>query len=401
MSLKSWFTNNVLEKLNPAQAEIAQNEGLTIYPENSYTYLQAYDNLPVVRRGVDLIVNGATGFDVDVLDKIPNITPVVAGIRKTKVNSLLNFQPNPYIDVNKFRRLIYLDLILEGNAYLYFDGAWLYNLPSSRMEIIPDPITYIKGYKYNGITDFLPNEIIHIADNSSTSIYMGTSRLKAISDTLNTRQNMIKFQSNFFSNGAVPGLVLKSPNVLGDKIKQRMVDSWIREYSPTRGGKRPLILDGGLEIDKLSDINFRELDFKDSISSKDAEILVALGVPEVLISSGNNANITPNLRIFYLETVLPLVKMVNIGLERFFGYDLGFITSDVSALQPDLKDVAAYNSTLVNGGVLSANEARAELRYDPKPGHDDLRVPANIAGSAAGDPSGGAPPKKEETNGVK
>ncbi len=397
MSIKSW----ILEKINPAQAQIAMDEGLSIYPENSYNYLQAYDNLPVVRRGVDLIVNGATGFDVDVLDKISNITPVVAGLRKTKVNSLLNFQPNPYIDVNKFRRLIYLDLVLEGNAYLYWDGAWLYNLPASRMEILPDPITYVKGYKYNGATDFLPSEIIHIADNSSTSIYMGTSRLKAISDTLNTRQNMIKFQSNFFSNGAVPGLVLKSPNVLGDKIKQRMVDSWIREYSPTRGGKRPLILDGGLEIDKLSDVNFRELDFKDSISSKDAEILVALGVPEVLISSGNNANITPNLRVFYLETILPLVKMVNIGLERFFGYDLGFITSDVSALQPDLKDVAAYHSTLVNGGILAANEARAELRYEPKEGSDNLRIPANIAGSAAGDPSGGKPAKNEETNGVK
>lgn len=396
MSLKSWFVDNVLEKFSRAQAEIARNEGDTIYPENNYTYIQSYDNLPVVRRGVDLIVNGASSFDVDVLEKISNITPVVAGLRKTKVNSLLNFQPNPYIDINKFRRLIYLDLVLEGNAYLYFDGAWLYNLPASKMEILPDPITYVKGYKYNGITSFLPSEIIHIADNSSTSIYMGTSRLKATADTLSTRQSMVNFQGNFFKNGAVAGLVLKSPNVLGDKIKQRMIDSWVREYSPTKGGKRPLILDGGLELDKLSDTTFQELDFKDSVTAKDAEILVALGVPEVLISSGNNANITPNLRIFYLETVLPIVKMVNMGIERFFGYDLGFITNEVSALQPDLKDVAAYNSTLVNGGVLSPNEARAELRYDPKPGHDDLRVPANIAGSAAGDPSGGAPPKKEE-----
>ena len=39
-------------------------------------------------------------------------------------------------------------------------------------------------------------------------------------------------------------------NVLGDKIKQRMIESWIREYSPTRGGKDPMILDGGLDIKK-------------------------------------------------------------------------------------------------------------------------------------------------------
>jgi phage portal protein BeeE len=172
-----------------------------------------------------------------------------------------------------------------------------------------------------------------------------------------------------------------------------MIESWQSQYSPTKGGKRPLILDGGLDLDKITDVNFRELDFKDSITSKDLEILVALGVPEVLISSGNNANITPNLRLFYMETILPLVRMVNAGFERFFGYDLEPEASKVSAIQPDLKDEAMYHSTLVNGGVISPNEARAELRYDPKPGHDDLRVPANIAGSAAGEPGGGAPKK--------
>ena len=85
--------------------------------------------------------------------------------------------------------------------------------------------------------------------------------------------------------------------------------------------------------------------------------------------------------------------MVNAGFERFFGYDLEVEASKVSALQPDLKDEAMYNSTLVNGGVISPNEARETLRYEPKEGHDDLRVPANIAGSAAGEPGGGAPKK--------
>ena len=397
MSIKSWL----LEKLNPAQAQIAMDEGDTVSPRNNYSFTTAYDNLTTVRRGVDLIVNGAASFNVDVKDKVNGITAVIPGIRKVKVGNLLNFQPNLYLDVNKFRRLLYIDLILEGNAFIYFDGAYLYNLPANKVEILTDPITYVKGYTYNSTVNFKPEEIIHISDNSSQSIYRGTSRMKSTASTLATRDNMTKFQSNFFSNGAVPGLVLKSPNVLGDKIKARMIESWTREYSPTRGGKRPLILDGGLEIDKLSDVNFRELDFKDSISSKDAEVLVALGVPEILLNSGNNANISPNLRLFYLETVLPLVKMVNSAFERYFGYDLEHEASKVSALQPDLKDEAAYHSTLVNGGVISPNEARAELRYDPKPGHDDLRVPANIAGSAAGDPSGGAPPKKEETDGVK
>ena len=392
MSLKSWFRNNILEKLNPAQSSIAYSEGSNIQAESSYNYLKAYDTIPVVRRGVDLIVNGSTSLDVDVLDKINGLTPVVPGLRKTKVASLLNFQPNPYLDINKFRRLIYLDLILEGNSFIYWDGAWLYVLPASKVEILTDPITYVKGYRYNSVTDFKPDEIMHISDNSSKSIYGGTSRLKSVTDSLAVRNSMISFQAGFFKNSAVPGLVLMSPNVLGDKIKARMVASWQQEYNPTKNSRRPLILDGGLTLDKLSDTSFQELDFKNSVTSKDEEILVALGVPPILVNGGNNANITPNIRLMYLETILPLVRSVNSAFERFFGYDIDFITTKASSLNNDLRDEAAYYSTLVNGGVISANEARSALRYEPKPDSDDLRVPANIAGSAAGDPSGGKPP---------
>jgi phage portal protein BeeE len=135
------------------------------------------------------------------------------------------------------------------------------------------------------------------------------------------------------------------------------------------------------------------MDFDVSIKTHDTKILKSLGVPPILLDGGNNANIAPNLRLFYLETVLPIVNRYVSAVERFFGYDVEAVTATVSALQPELKDVAAYYASLVNGGVISPNEARKELRYDDKPGHDDLRVPANIAGSAANPSVGGAPKK--------
>ena len=58
--------------------------------------------------------------------------------------------------------------------------------------------------------------------------------------------SMRRFQDNFFKNGAVPGLVLKSPNTLSEKIKERMLQAWVARYNPQSGGRRPLFLDGGL-----------------------------------------------------------------------------------------------------------------------------------------------------------
>jgi phage portal protein BeeE len=119
--------------------------------------------------------------------------------------------------------------------------------------------------------------------------------------------------------------------------------------------------------------------------------MTAIGVPPILLQGGNNANIAPNLRLFYLETVLPIVKLYISAVERYFGYDVEAITSTVSALQPELKDIATYHQTLVNGGVITPNEARTELRYAKIEGGDTIRVPANIAGSAANPSQGGRP----------
>lgn len=206
---------------------------------------------------------------------------------------------------------------------------------------------------------------------------------------------MRQFQDNFFKNGAVPGLVLKSPNTLSEKIKERMIQSWTIRYRPDSGGRRPLILDGGIEIDQISNTNFRELDFQHAILENEKIILKALGIPPILMDSGNNANIRPNMRMYYLETILPIVKKLHFGLERYFGFELKENVTDVPALQPEMRDQSQYYTALVNGGIISPNEAREHLGFDTIEGQDDLRVPANIAGSAANPDEGGRPESEE------
>ena len=45
---------------------------------------------------------------------------------------------------------------------------------------------------------------------------------------------------------------------------------------------------------------------------------------------------------------------------------------------------------------MTPNEARESLILEPIEGHDELRVPANIAGSAADPSEGGRPIEEEE-----
>lgn len=378
-----------VEKDNPAQYVISREEGLTLSTDATINYLQAFDRLETVNRGVNMIVSACASLDYDIKDK--KIDGVVVGVRQKTLNNLLNYQPNPYQSTHDFRVNMFTDFLLEGNVFLYWDGAHLYHLPASRVVIETDSKTFVRGYTYNNEVFFKPSEVFHFKDLNSGSIYRGTSRLSSADRNIKILYKMQSFQEQFFDNGAVMGLVFTSENTLSQIAKDRTVQNWMSKYSPKNGARKPVILDSGLKPVNIGQESFKDMDFDVSIKTHDTKILKALGVPPLLLDGGNNANISPNLRLFYLETVLPIIHKYVSAVERFFGYDVGPVTTNVSALQPELKDVAAYYTTLVNGGVISPNEARVELRYEVKTGHDDLRVPANIAGSAANPSTGGAP----------
>lgn len=384
-----WFA----EKANPAQPVISRNEGSNIGTDSSITYATAFDKLETVNRGVNMIVSACSTLDFDIKEKTHEA--VVQGVRAKSLHTLLNFRPNPYQSSNEFRACIFTDFLLEGNIFLYYDGAFLYHLPAANVQVIPDPKVLVAGYMYQNEIPFKPEDIIHIRDLNSTSIYRGTSRLASADRNIKILYKMQGFQEQFFDNGAVAGLIITTENSLSQVAKDKTLAMWAQRYSPKNGAKKPLILDNGMKPNPVSQASFQEMDFDVSIKTHDTKILKALGVPPLLLDGGNNANISPNLRLFYLETVMPIVNKFNSAMERFFGYDIAPVTNNVSALQPELKDVAAYHSTLVNAGILTPNEARIELRYAELPGKEatDIRIPANIAGSAT-DPSQGGAPKK-------
>lgn len=378
------------EKLNPAQPNIIREESNVIYSDAKVTYNNSFSNLECVNRGVSILVGACASLDYDIKDKLGE---GYTSIKAKSLNNLLNVRPNPYQSVQDFRTNIFTDFILEGNVFLYYDGAFLYHLPANSVQIVPDEKTFVKEYLYNNNVKFFPNEIAHFKDVSSDSIYRGSSRLAGANRNIRILSKMQQFQETFFDNGAVPGVALASDNTLSEAAKNRTIQYWMTNYNPKNGARKPVILDSGLKPVTLFNSDFKELDFEASVSSNYNKILQVIGVPPILLEGGNNANIGPNLRLMYLESVLPIVRKYISAIELMTGYDVDVVTSNVSALQPEMSQIAAYHVSLVNGGIITADEARTELRYAPMKadGSDKLRIPANIVGSAGQPASGGRP----------
>ena len=193
------------EKLNPAQPYFDHKTEPS--REQTVNYERAYEDLEIVNRGVNLIVDDCAEIGAIVNPPASSAPGIVKGIKRSRVELLLNHEPNPFQDISTFRRNLFTDYILDGNIFVYFDGVHLYHLPADKVRVEADPSTFVEKYTLQGI-NYKVNEIIHIKENSFHSIYRGVSRLKPATRTMLLVRDMRDFQDNFFRNGAVPGLVL-------------------------------------------------------------------------------------------------------------------------------------------------------------------------------------------------
>lgn len=385
----NWFSR-LISKSNPVQSSIEQEQGDQPTTQTKIrTVTDAFNLVEVVNRCINLTVDNAALVTYDVAGSL-NFTGIATGVRKDQLVRMLNVKPNPYMDISTFRRLLLMDFLVDGNAFIYYDGTGLYHVPAMNMTIIPDSVGYVNSYEYTtSVGDMFTypvNKIIHIKDNSVNSIYRGDSRINSSLESLYSRAAMLQFQNSFFDSGTSMGMIIETESILSSRMKERQEREWVAKYNPRRGNGRPIILDAGMKAKSTTSSNFKEMAFVDSIQEMEKKVAVALGIPPILLDSGNNANIKPNIELWFYTTLIPMLRKFEAALEYYFAYDIELSTHRVPALLPDLKAEAERISALVNNGIITGNEGRLVLRMEPsKEEHmDQIRIPQNIAGSAVG-----------------
>ena len=107
------------EKENPAQYVISRDQGITIDTREVVSnYRNAYETLEIVNRAVNMIVDDSAEIPFDVGEKIVGISPIKKEIRRSRVDLLLNKEPNPFQDISTFKRNLLIDLLIDGNIFV-------------------------------------------------------------------------------------------------------------------------------------------------------------------------------------------------------------------------------------------------------------------------------------------
>ena len=95
------------EKLNPAQPYY--DHKVEPSREKVVNYERAYEDLEIVNRGVNMIVDDASEIPTSVGAQVQGLQSVVKGIKRSRVDLLLNKEPNPFQDISTFRRNLVTD----------------------------------------------------------------------------------------------------------------------------------------------------------------------------------------------------------------------------------------------------------------------------------------------------
>lgn len=324
---------------------------------------------------------------------------------------------NPYMGKAIFIETLMASIELMGNSYIEKvrktkrgPPVELYPLRPDRMRVIPDPVNYLAGFLYevNGRRiRFEPQDVVHLKTYNPLDDYYGLSTLEAAALSVEHDQFAIAYNRNFFRNNAMPEGVFTTEAA----VKQEDVDRVKQEFEknfrgPKNTGKVGFL--GGKWTWVSLGMKQREAQFIDSRKMSREEILATFGVPPVLVGLLDGqfaANVREQLQIFWKLAMLPRLQRVedqlNEQLASEYGDDIRirFDLGHIEALREDENDRVERVRKLIEGGIITRNEARQEMGMEtlPLPGMDDITVPFTVVALGTAPPQPGAGPGADGT----
>lgn len=302
-----------------------------------------------------------------------NITPLFYNMFLTKFNV--------------FKKIVE-DVILKGNAYLYInrDEAGhpksLTYLRPSQVAIQYNELTqdlYYLVTSSNKVTKkkILDKDMCHFVMHSNDGVN-GLSIISYATRTIDSANATEQSAKQFFDSGcSINGIVrLKNP-IVSDKQRNEIRNNW----SQIHGGDNcsgVCVLSGVEDFTPItSDPNKSQM--LETRRFNITEVARWFNINPILLGdlSHTSYNDIEAANIEFVQhTLLPWIEMLQNELTRkLIVNKKRYIDLDENVLLKSNKtNMANYCKTLVTGGIMTANEARAQLGLNPMDGADRLIV---------------------------
>ena len=304
------------------------------------------------------------------------------------------------------------DLFYLSQTYLELTGEapWLLrketkNGPPTEIYLLrPDLISVkpatdpskgmIGGYKYKvyeeggGYTevDLTPEEVLFLKYPDPLRPIRGRGTLQAVLRSFQMDSTAEEFNLKFFQNGATPSALLSVPKPLQIEARAKLERMIKQKYTTAGNAHKTIIVEGDMKYQNLA-TSQREMDYIQTMTQTRDKILAIFRVPRTALGitdDVNRANAEATDLVFAKRTIKPkmekLTEMLNEFLVPLFD-KTGTLFLDYEDPVPenlDQKLVLARDAA--NAGIITPNEAREILGFDPVDGGDELKVPSSPFG---------------------
>lgn len=230
-----------------------------------------------------------------------------------------------------------------------------------------------------------PADIIHITRVTRDGVN-GQSVMQFAKSSADLAKAAELSAQNFFESGMnVTGILAAKTNMNQNQVEQ-LKARW--QSGAARGKATIQVLPFGIDYQALG-VSGKDAQLLESRAYNSLVISQFFGVPEQLINSA--AKLTYNSLeqlnlLFYQHTLQPIIAGIEAEMSRkFFPGDTElYVDMDESEFlfRTDKQSEATYISTLVNGGIITVNEAREMLNMSEVPDGDTLHIAYSDASKA-------------------
>ena len=395
------------------QKQILRKEAPVVYYNSvntSYQQKTRYDQLSeegysenaIVKKCIDLIANNASRVKINLF----------RGDQEVDEHPLLDlmYSPNPTQGQVEFFASLYSYLLISGNSYILESGAEnappieLYTLRPDRIRIkgsqtaIPKAYDYMIGGQIANSYEVDPatgnSKVKHIKLFNPLDDYYGLSPIQSAATDIDQHNLANKHNVNLLQNGARPsGAVVFKPKdetgaqiQLSDTQRNQLMSDLTQRFSGTGNAGKPMLLEGDFDWKEMG-LSTKDMDFIQLKNMSAKDIALIFGVPSQLIGipdAQTYSNFAEAKLALYNETIIPLLDRIQSDLNEWlvprFGDDLEirYDIDSIPAMAEQRTRVFESVTQGVQNGILTRNEAREQLGYEPINGGDSLLVPATL-----------------------
>lgn len=340
----------------------------------SVTTENAMDN-PIVLSAVNLIADGIAQLPWNVVDGTGGV------LADNNISGIVR-RPNAFQSPFEFKKALVTSIMMYGNAYINIirNGD---NRPQQLVLIDPKDVGVtanrfgIPLYRIHGREQPVEHrDMIHIRDIVDFSA-IGKSRVELAGDAIGLYRGTTRFAGNMLKRGGVVSGILSFKGGLDSSKRDSLRDAF--KAFKNNGGQQAgdiLITEGDAQYSSMDSFTAADAELRQFRLMLIDEIAGVFRVPSFAIGGGGDEkynNVGQKYSAMYRDTFAPLLASIEETMtsnllqgERRLQFDVSILTKGDRTTQIDnvIKQVDA--------GILTPNEARAELGMADVDGGDEL-----------------------------